>query len=62
MPRNLFVSGIAEQVQKRDLEDEFGKSGPVLNIDVKVGFAFIEYQNDADAEGTYGACGGACGL
>jgi len=51
MPKNLFVSGISVQVEKRDLEDEFGKSGPIVAIDMKPGFAFVEFANDADAEG-----------
>jgi hypothetical protein len=51
MPKNLFVSGISEQVEKRDLEDEFGKSGPVVSIDIKANFAFIEFEKEADAEG-----------
>jgi hypothetical protein len=54
MPKNLFVSGISETVEKRDLEDEFKKSGPVRTIDQKAGFAFIEFETDADADGTAG--------
>jgi len=50
MPKNLFVSGISDTVEKRDLEDEFGKSGSVASIDMKNGFAFIEFNNDNDAE------------
>jgi hypothetical protein len=36
-------------VRDRDLEDHFSKYGKIKTIDIKQGFAFVEYNDDRDA-------------
>jgi len=47
--RNLYVCGISDRVSTRELEDEFSRFGRVSSVDLKVGFAFVEFEDEEDA-------------
>ncbi|KAJ3080873.1 hypothetical protein HDU79_010767 [Rhizoclosmatium sp. JEL0117] len=47
----LYVGRLPRNADKRDLEDLFGKYGRVVSLDLKQGgFAFVEYEDQRDAE------------
>merc|ERR1719391_1850967 len=49
----VFVGGLDERTQKRDIEDFFRKSGPLISVWVArspPGFAFVEFEDPRDAE------------
>ena len=46
MSSRLFIGRLAAQTQKETLEDVFSKFGRIKKLDVKVGFAFIEYEDE----------------
>ncbi|XP_015911080.1 RNA-binding protein Rsf1 isoform X2 [Parasteatoda tepidariorum] len=51
-PTSVYVGGLSEDVQKEDLEREFGKFGDLEKVWVArnpPGFAFIEFKDDQDA-------------
>eukprot|EP00401_Gymnodinium_catenatum_P077162 CAMPEP_0117531894 /NCGR_PEP_ID=MMETSP0784-20121206/39091_1 /TAXON_ID=39447 /ORGANISM="" /LENGTH=335 /DNA_ID=CAMNT_0005328277 /DNA_START=36 /DNA_END=1044 /DNA_ORIENTATION=- len=50
--RRLFVSGVATDVKKTDLQREFGEYGHVVDIELPLtarGVAFVEFDNARDA-------------
>mmetsp|Transcript_105445 Transcript_105445/g.305000 ORF Transcript_105445/g.305000 Transcript_105445/m.305000 type:complete len:257 (-) Transcript_105445:85-855(-) len=50
--RRLFVSGVAPEVKKTDLQCEFGEFGHVTDIELPLtakGVAFVEFDNALDA-------------
>lgn len=51
-PASVYVGGLSEDIQKEDLEREFGKFGNLSKVWVArnpPGFAFIEFEDDQDA-------------
>merc|ERR1740117_485147 len=46
---SLFVGNLSKSVRDDDLKDEFGRFGQCKCI-IKGSFAFIDYENDGDAE------------
>ena len=46
----IFVTKLSSTVTKRDLDREFGKYGEIRNLNLKKGYAFIEYYNKEDAK------------
>lgn len=51
-PASVYVGGLSEDIQKEDLEREFGKFGNLTKVWVArnpPGFAFIEFEDDQDA-------------
>lgn len=51
-PASVYVGGLSEDIQKEDLEREFGKYGNLTKVWVArnpPGFAFIEFEDDQDA-------------
>ena len=46
----IFVTKLSSRVTKRDLDREFGKYGDIRNLNLKKGYAFIEYYNKEDAK------------
>ncbi|GFS64604.1 hypothetical protein TNIN_447511 [Trichonephila inaurata madagascariensis] len=51
-PASVYVGGLSEDIQKEDLEREFGKYGTLTKVWVArnpPGFAFIEFEDDQDA-------------
>jgi len=47
---SLWIGRISQDTRSRDLEDVFGKFGRMIRCDVKRNFAFVEYEDDRDAE------------
>lgn len=57
MPKSeLFIGGLASDIQRRDIEDVFTKYGRILKCDIKTkqgptsSFCFVEYEDERDAE------------
>lgn len=51
-PMSIFVGGLGEDTQKEDLEREFSRFGALTKVWVArnpPGFAFIDFENDDDA-------------
>lgn len=51
-PMSVYVGGLGEDTQKEDLEREFGRFGNLTKVWVArnpPGFAFIDFENDDDA-------------
>ena len=46
----IFVAKLSSAVREKDLEYEFRKFGDIRNIQLKRGYAFIEYDSYRDAE------------
>ena len=46
----IFVTKLSYRVTKRDLEREFGRFGDIKKLQLKKGYAFIEYYNKEDAK------------
>ncbi len=46
----LFVGHINDKVRESDLRSLFSKYGDVRRLDLKVGFAFVEYDKQEDAD------------
>eukprot|EP00181_Compsopogon_caeruleus_P002690 CAMPEP_0184679680 /NCGR_PEP_ID=MMETSP0312-20130426/2520_1 /TAXON_ID=31354 /ORGANISM="Compsopogon coeruleus, Strain SAG 36.94" /LENGTH=71 /DNA_ID=CAMNT_0027129275 /DNA_START=181 /DNA_END=393 /DNA_ORIENTATION=- len=46
---SLFVGGLSQHVPERELEGMFRKFG-YCRVDVKRGFAFVDYDDERDAE------------
>jgi len=48
--KNLYVCGISDRVSARELEDEFSCFGKISSVDLKLGFGFVEFDDEYDAE------------
>jgi len=46
----LYVGRISERTRERDLEDLFSKFGKITCIELKLGYAFVEFEDRRDAE------------
>jgi RNA recognition motif-containing protein len=46
----IFVAKLNSSVREKDLDYEFRKFGTIKNIQMKRGYAFIEYEDYKDAE------------
>mmetsp|Transcript_122932 Transcript_122932/g.244540 ORF Transcript_122932/g.244540 Transcript_122932/m.244540 type:complete len:150 (+) Transcript_122932:43-492(+) len=46
----LLVSGLAEGVRKTDLQGAFGDFGQILRIDLAPGKAYVEFEDERDAQ------------
>ena len=46
----IFVTKLSSRVTKKDLDKEFGKYGDIRNLNLKKGYAFIEYYDKEDAK------------
>ncbi len=45
----IFVAKLSSSVREKDLDYEFRRYGPIRNIQLKKGYAFIEYEDHRDA-------------
>lgn len=48
--RRLYVGRLSYRTRERDLEDLFSKYGKIINCDLKHGYAFVEFDDDRDAD------------
>jgi arginine/serine-rich splicing factor 4/5/6 len=46
----VYIGHLSRNAEKRDLEDLFKSYGRILDITVKNGFGFVEFDDKADAE------------
>ena len=46
----IFITKLSPQVSERDIEKEFREYGQIKKINLKRGFAFVEYYNKEDAK------------
>lgn len=46
----IYVNGLSSNVREKDLEEKFSKYGDIKKIQIKNGFAFIEYFDYKDAD------------
>ncbi|KAI0757349.1 hypothetical protein C8Q80DRAFT_1216007 [Daedaleopsis nitida] len=46
----VYIGGLPEHTSKEDLESCFGKIGNVVNIELKVGYGFVEFDSREAAE------------
>jgi RNA recognition motif-containing protein len=46
----IFIARLSYEVTEKDLDEKFSKYGSIKRIQLKKGFAFIEYYNYRDAE------------
>jgi RNA recognition motif-containing protein len=46
----IFVAKLNPRISKKDLEREFGNFGDIKDLNLKRGYAFIEYYNKSDAK------------
>jgi arginine/serine-rich splicing factor 4/5/6 len=46
----IFIAKLTNDVREKDLDYEFRKYGTIKNIQLKKGFAFIEFEDYKDAE------------
>jgi RNA recognition motif-containing protein len=48
--RRLYVGKLSYRTRERDIEDLFSKYGKISACDLKQGFAFVEFDDERDAE------------
>ncbi|TBU34890.1 hypothetical protein BD311DRAFT_681044 [Dichomitus squalens] len=46
----VYIGGLPEHTRKEDLESCFGKIGNIVNIELKVGYGFVEFDSREAAE------------
>lgn len=46
----IYVGNLSSRTREKDLDDAFYKFGKILRVDMKNGFAFIEFDDDRDAD------------
>ncbi|KAI0344120.1 hypothetical protein BDW22DRAFT_1427763 [Trametopsis cervina] len=50
LPNKVYIGGLPEHTRKEDLEGCFGKLGTIVNIELKVGYGFVEFDSREAAE------------
>ncbi|KZP00734.1 RNA-binding domain-containing protein [Calocera viscosa TUFC12733] len=49
-PNKVYIGGLPETTRQEDLQNCFGKLGNVTNIELKLGYGFVEFDNVKAAE------------
>ncbi|KIJ68812.1 hypothetical protein HYDPIDRAFT_173456 [Hydnomerulius pinastri MD-312] len=49
-PNKVYVGGLPEHTRQEDLQNCFGKIGTIVNIELKVGYGFVEFDSREAAE------------
>ncbi|KAI0803023.1 hypothetical protein BC629DRAFT_1591122 [Irpex lacteus] len=49
-PNKVYIGGLPEHTRKEDLEGCFGKIGNIVNIELKIGYGFVEFDSREAAE------------
>ncbi|KZT52952.1 RNA-binding domain-containing protein [Calocera cornea HHB12733] len=49
-PNKVYIGGLPETTRQEDLQNCFGKLGNVVNIELKLGYGFVEFDNVTAAE------------
>eukprot|EP01111_Echinosteliopsis_oligospora_P011304 TRINITY_DN36_c0_g1_i1.p1 TRINITY_DN36_c0_g1~~TRINITY_DN36_c0_g1_i1.p1 ORF type:complete len:129 (-),score=11.54 TRINITY_DN36_c0_g1_i1:561-947(-) len=48
--RRLYVGKLDPRTREKDIETAFAKYGKIVAVDLKRGYAFVEFDDDRDAE------------
>jgi arginine/serine-rich splicing factor 4/5/6 len=46
----IFIAKLSSSVREKDIDYEFRRFGSIKNVQVKRGYAFVEYENYKDAD------------
>ncbi|KAF8640911.1 hypothetical protein AX17_000559 [Amanita inopinata Kibby_2008] len=49
-PNKVYIGGLPEHTRQEDLQNCFGKIGKIANIELKVGYGFVEFDSREAAE------------
>ncbi|CAA7259987.1 unnamed protein product [Cyclocybe aegerita] len=49
-PNKVYIGGLPEHTRQEDLQSCFGKIGTIINIELKVGYGFVEFDSREAAE------------
>ncbi|ETW87637.1 hypothetical protein HETIRDRAFT_431924 [Heterobasidion irregulare TC 32-1] len=49
-PNKVYIGGLPEHTRQEDLQSCFGKIGTITNIELKVGYGFVEFESREAAE------------
>ncbi|KAG6332808.1 hypothetical protein ID866_6280 [Astraeus odoratus] len=49
-PNKVYIGGLPEHTRQDDLRNCFGKLGKIVNIELKTGYGFVEFDNRESAE------------
>ncbi|KII93365.1 hypothetical protein PLICRDRAFT_388297 [Plicaturopsis crispa FD-325 SS-3] len=49
-PNKVYVGGLPEHTRQEDLQSCFGKIGAIANIELKIGYGFVEFESREAAE------------
>ncbi|KAK2461693.1 hypothetical protein APHAL10511_006156 [Amanita phalloides] len=49
-PNKVYIGGLPENTRQEDLQNCFGKIGKIINVELKVGYGFVEFDNREAAE------------
>ncbi|KAH8120522.1 RNA-binding domain-containing protein [Phellopilus nigrolimitatus] len=49
-PNKVYIGGLPEHTRQEDLQSCFGKIGNIVNIELKLGYGFVEFDNREAAE------------
>ncbi|KAF6766499.1 hypothetical protein DFP72DRAFT_21480 [Ephemerocybe angulata] len=49
-PNKVYIGGLPENTREEDLQNCFGKIGKITNIELKVGYGFVEFEQREAAE------------
>jgi len=49
-PNKVYIGGLPEHTRQEDLQSCFGKIGIIVNIELKVGYGFVEFETREAAE------------
>lgn len=49
-PNKVYIGGLPEHTRQEDLQSCFGKIGSIVNIELKVGYGFVEFDSREAAE------------
>ncbi|TFK57654.1 hypothetical protein OE88DRAFT_1709832 [Heliocybe sulcata] len=49
-PNKVYIGGLPEHTRREDLQSCFGKIGNIVNIELKIGYGFVEFDNKEAAE------------
>ena len=50
MSTRVYVGGISHRARERDVEKLFDRFGRIRDVSLKNGFAFVEFEDDRDAD------------
>ena len=50
MSTRVYVGGISHRARERDVEKLFDRFGRIKDVSLKNGFAFVEFDDDRDAD------------